>query len=327
VTLGKLREAIYSFVCQARLKYQERHHRFRSLQIVDGFPAISYYDNDSGELRFAVNDIADGSGTWTDVLVDANGDGTATAVGFYSSLQIVDSLPAIGYHDATNGELRFARADDAAGSSWTCTRTDVTGNALDIDSGDPAALGNGSDFGNLLAQLETDTNTFRITNPGSSIAICDISFDGAGATTDAVSGDFTLSYSGSAPTTASPALLHPTMMLDFFVTFAPQDADDNSAVSVSIAFDDTMDCSSVDGTFALNLDGNGLLDFGDSRSDIYGETNFSELGARHVLSGVKLGSRRDGEADATQTAVTTTATMTTPSLTTRMGLFFLLPRS
>jgi Domain of unknown function DUF11/GEVED domain len=86
-----------------------------SLQIVDGFPAFSYYDDEEGgELWFAMNDQANGLGSWSSLLVDANGDG----VGYANSLQIVGGVPAISYlvYENDGYALRFAINDQADGS-------------------------------------------------------------------------------------------------------------------------------------------------------------------------------------------------------------------
>ncbi len=110
-----------------------------SLAIVDGTPAISYFDNTNIDLKFARNDAADGSGTWTTVSVD-----TAGNVGQFTSLAIVDGNPAVSYYDITNGDLKFARNDAADGSgTWTTVSVDTAGNvgsytSLAIVDGNPA---------------------------------------------------------------------------------------------------------------------------------------------------------------------------------------------
>lgn len=84
-----------------------------SLQIVNGNPAISYYDVTGGHLKFIRALDANGT-TWAaPVTVDATGN-----VGQYTSLQIVDGFPAISYYDVTNGNLNFVRATDASGTAW-----------------------------------------------------------------------------------------------------------------------------------------------------------------------------------------------------------------
>ena len=67
----------------------------------DGQPAISYYDNATGDLKFA---RFNGS-TWTLTTLDSTG-----SVGLDTSLAFgPDGLPAISYRDNTNADLKFAR--------------------------------------------------------------------------------------------------------------------------------------------------------------------------------------------------------------------------
>jgi len=70
-------------------------------------PAISYYDRENRDLKYACFDGND----WETSIVDSNGD-----VGSHTSLAILPSgQPAISYYDATNGYLKFAWFD---GSVW-----------------------------------------------------------------------------------------------------------------------------------------------------------------------------------------------------------------
>ncbi len=85
-----------------------------SIALVQGSPAISYYEAGSGDLKFAVNSASDGTGAWT-VLTVAN----AADVGQYTSLAVVNGHPAISYYDVTNGDLKYVRASDAGGSAWS----------------------------------------------------------------------------------------------------------------------------------------------------------------------------------------------------------------
>lgn len=78
----------------------------RSLQlaVVGGKPAVSYYDNTNGDLKYVFAQDADGTAWNTPVTVDSNG-----KVGQYNSLAEVNGSPAISYSDATNGDLKFVR--------------------------------------------------------------------------------------------------------------------------------------------------------------------------------------------------------------------------
>jgi hypothetical protein len=88
---------------------------YTSLAVVDGNPAISYYDWDNGDLKYVRATTADGS-SWGSPLIVA-GDGGAD-VGLYTSLAVVDGNPAISYYDNGSGDLKYVRATDSPGSSW-----------------------------------------------------------------------------------------------------------------------------------------------------------------------------------------------------------------
>jgi hypothetical protein len=114
---------------------------YTSLQTVNGNPAISYYDNTNGNLKFARATTVTGNGSvWaTAVNIDITGD-----VGQYSSLQVVNGNPAISYNDITNNDLKYISASNASGTAWnTPLSIDVTGvvgryTSLQIVNGNPA---------------------------------------------------------------------------------------------------------------------------------------------------------------------------------------------
>jgi hypothetical protein len=91
---------------------------YLSLQIVNGNPAISYYDATNGVLKFIRATDANGTAWDAPVTVDASGN-----VGQHTSLQIVDGFPAITYYDVANGNLNFIRATDASGTAWGTSLT------------------------------------------------------------------------------------------------------------------------------------------------------------------------------------------------------------
>ncbi len=103
--------------------------QFTSLAVVDGYPAISYYDNDNGELMYVRADDASGSNWGSSETVD---DGGGDDVGQFTSLAVVDGYPAISYYDVYNGELKYVQADDASGSSWNSPETVDDGNGDDV---------------------------------------------------------------------------------------------------------------------------------------------------------------------------------------------------
>jgi hypothetical protein len=87
--------------------------KYDSLAIVNGNPAIAYYNQTDSMLMFARNDAADGSGGWAISSLDRDG-----AVGLSGSLSIVNGRPAISYCDGTNDNLKYVRANDASGTTW-----------------------------------------------------------------------------------------------------------------------------------------------------------------------------------------------------------------
>ena len=96
----------------------------------DGFPVISYYDTELGNLKVAkCNDTACTGGNETITTVDDH----ANDVGQYTSIAIgTDGFPVIGYYDATSGNLKIAKCNDAActGANETITTVDNSANAV-----------------------------------------------------------------------------------------------------------------------------------------------------------------------------------------------------
>ena len=88
---------------------------YTSLAIVDGNPAISYYDASwfTEKLKYVRASDADGTTWGAPLAVDS-----ASNVGEYTSLAIVDGKPAISYYRNTGGNLRYVQAKDASGSTW-----------------------------------------------------------------------------------------------------------------------------------------------------------------------------------------------------------------
>ena len=85
---------------------------FTSLAVVDGKPAISYYDSNNRDLKYAINSAADGSGAWSKVTVDGTG-----SVGTYSSLAVVNGKPSISYFNSTSGYVKYAYASTVNGAA------------------------------------------------------------------------------------------------------------------------------------------------------------------------------------------------------------------
>ena len=112
---------------------------YTSLAVVNGNPAISYYDATNGDLKYVRATDASGTAWDTPVSVD-----TAGIVGSYTSLAVVDGNPAISYYDQTNGDLKYVRALDSAGIAWsTSVAVDTAGvvgwyTSLTVVDGNPA---------------------------------------------------------------------------------------------------------------------------------------------------------------------------------------------
>jgi hypothetical protein len=119
--------------------------QYSSQAIVNGNPAISYYDASSGDLKYIRATDANGTNWGTPVTLDSSGD-----VGRFTSLVVVNGCPAISYYDATNAtnvtkrDLKYVRAADASGTSWgtpvTLDSTGIVGQytSMAIVNGNPA---------------------------------------------------------------------------------------------------------------------------------------------------------------------------------------------
>lgn len=86
---------------------------YTSLVIVNGNPAISYWDDSSGDLKYVRASEANGSSWGSPITVDSSGN-----AGHYTSLAVVNGYPAISYQDYTNWDLKYVRAVNADGSAW-----------------------------------------------------------------------------------------------------------------------------------------------------------------------------------------------------------------
>ena len=100
-----------------------------SLAVVNGMPAISYFDNTNNNLKFI--HAMDVSGTSWNVpqILDSTG-----IVGEYSSLAVVNGSPAISYFDGINNTLKFIRAFGTVDIS-------VWNGGAQINNGDTLAFG------------------------------------------------------------------------------------------------------------------------------------------------------------------------------------------
>ncbi|MBN2080922.1 hypothetical protein JW859_01820 [bacterium] len=98
-----------------------------SVAAIDGKPAVSYYDNDNGRLKYAcaITSQPAGQGDWRVHTVDFS-----ASVGELTSLAVLDGKPVISYFDNANGNLKFARAllsEPMTGADWTIHVVDKDG--------------------------------------------------------------------------------------------------------------------------------------------------------------------------------------------------------
>jgi uncharacterized delta-60 repeat protein len=103
--------------------------QYPSLALVNGQPttpkdrpAISYYDATNGDLKYVVAPESTGTLAWGAPTVLVAPDD----VGRFTSLAMVNGLPAIGYYNATLGDLEFLILNDASGYSRLSFDGDTT---------------------------------------------------------------------------------------------------------------------------------------------------------------------------------------------------------
>ncbi len=89
--------------------------RYLSMALVNGNPAIAYYDETSGDLKYC-RALSTNGGTWGAPVVAHVGG--ASLVGKFPSLAVVNGRPAVAYHDDTADDLKYVRANDINGATW-----------------------------------------------------------------------------------------------------------------------------------------------------------------------------------------------------------------
>jgi hypothetical protein len=113
--------------------------QYNSLVVVNGNPAIAYYDVTNGDLKYVRATDVNGSAWATPAILDATG-----TTGQYLSMAVVNGNPAISYYDASNTDLRYIRASNANGGTWNApvsvVTTDNTGQytSMIVVNGNPA---------------------------------------------------------------------------------------------------------------------------------------------------------------------------------------------
>ncbi|BAP54756.1 hypothetical protein THII_0459 [Thioploca ingrica] len=167
-----------------------------------GYPVISYFDIDNGDLKLAVcGNVTCTINTLT--TVDSTG-----IVGRYSSLALnSQGNPVIGYYDTTNQDLKLAVCDNP-----TCSplpEIDLQGNNISIPNGDTTPMvTDNTDFGSVNIG-DAPTNTFTILNIGvRTLNLTKVSLSGSGCEP----------FSMILPTSLN---LEPNESTTFQVTFAP----------------------------------------------------------------------------------------------------------
>lgn len=152
---------------------------YSDMRIIDGEPAIAYFDVTNEALRFAQRS----GGTWSDELVDADGDGTSTAVGSGLSLAVLPSgEPAIAYYDATDQALRYA---ERSGNVWTDVLVDADGDGTSTHVGESLSLAIDTNGEPHIAYYDTTNGELRLATRASGVwADILIDADGDGGSTD-----------------------------------------------------------------------------------------------------------------------------------------------
>ena len=96
--------------------------RYLSMALVSGNPAIAYFDEDSGDLKYVRATTANGSAWGAPVVADVGG---TSLVGKYASMVVVNGRPAVAYMDDTADNLLYIRANDATGATWPASPVTV----------------------------------------------------------------------------------------------------------------------------------------------------------------------------------------------------------
>jgi hypothetical protein len=108
--------------------------KYASLAVVNGTPAISYYDATTTSLKFARSSTPTGESQadWSAITVD-----NVANVGQHTSLALINGNPAISYYDATNGDLKYAWSNSPDGMNpeqWTYLTVENAGDVGTLTS-------------------------------------------------------------------------------------------------------------------------------------------------------------------------------------------------
>ena len=120
--------------------------QFASLAIVNGRPAVAYYDADLKRLLYVRSSDINGTSWGAPQALDptphtvTNGPPSFTVTtqtdnadrGQNATLRVINGRPAVVYYDATVKKLRYLHATDADGTAWSTP--------LELDSGTQVGL-------------------------------------------------------------------------------------------------------------------------------------------------------------------------------------------
>lgn len=132
--------------------------QYTSLMVVNGNPAIAYYDVSNGDLKYVRATDANGTAWGTPQVLDATGN-----TGQYTSMEIVGGNPAISYYDVSNGDLRYIRATNATGATWG-TAVTVTGTGTNTGQYTSLKMVNGNPAISFFNATNQDLVYVRATN-------------------------------------------------------------------------------------------------------------------------------------------------------------------
>ena len=132
-----------------------------SLAVVNGHPAIAYYDVDASGLRYVRALDSNGLAWGEALMVDTN-----SLVGQEPSLAVVNGRPAISYRHAMFASLYYVRATDVNGTDWAAPVLVQQGNpsnqciqaSLAVVHGNPAISYYELSGGNLKYVRATDVD-------------------------------------------------------------------------------------------------------------------------------------------------------------------------
>jgi hypothetical protein len=131
---------------------------FTSLAVINGQPAVSYYDYTNADLMYMRAVDANGTEWSYHKTVDSIGE-----VGGFCSLVVVNGAPAISYIGGANADLKYVRATDASGSAWSAPVTlDSPG---DVGRDNSLAVINGQPAVSYYDYTDGDLKFIRNTNP------------------------------------------------------------------------------------------------------------------------------------------------------------------